>query len=97
MKKLIVTKKRVLFYIKNDITNEAEFVTLKQRYAILPRSRWSLLYDFMKNHFIQYGQKGCYVGETRDNEGNICTIWDLSKIFPNTAFEYNDISKYKLI
>ena len=96
-KRLMVTKKRVVFYVKNDITNEVEHITLKQRYAILLKTRWSLLYDYMKYYFINHGKKGCYIGETRCGDDNVYTIWDLSKIFPNTAFEYNDISKYKLI
>lgn len=97
MKNVIVKKNRVTFIFNNDFINEVEAKTFTERYAILLRSRWSLIYMFFKDYAIEHGQRGCYIGERQDRDGYYYDIWDLSKIFPDVSFKENDYSNLKNI
>lgn len=90
MENVIVKKNRVTFIVKNNFNNDVECRSFTERYVILLRSRWSLLYLFFKNYAIKHGKKGCYIGEKRDRDYNYYDIWDLSKIFPYVSFKEND-------
>lgn len=96
-KKIIVKKDRVTFMVKNGFINEVEAKTFTERYAVLLRSRWSLLYMFFKDYAIEHGQRGCYIGERQDRDGYYYDIWDLSKIFHDVSFKENEIISYKLL
>lgn len=97
MKNVIVKKNRVTFIFNNDFINDIECHSFTERYAILLRSRWSLIYMFFKDYAIEHGQRGCYIGERQDRDGYYYDIWDLSKIFPNVSFKENDYSNLKII
>lgn len=92
MKNVIVKKNRVTFIFSNDFINDIECHSFTERYAILLRSRWSLIYMFFKDYAIEHGQRGCYIGERQDRDGYYYDIWDLSKIFPEVSFKENDYS-----
>lgn len=92
MKNVIVKKNRVTFIFNNDFINDVECHSFTERYAILLRSRWSLLYMFFKDYAIEHGKRGCYIGERKDRDGYYYDIWDLSKIFPDVSFKENDYS-----
>ena len=92
MKNVIVKKNRVTFIFNNDFINNVECRSFTERYAILLRSRWSLLYMFFKDYAIEHGKRGCYIGERKDRDGYYYDIWDLSKIFPDVSFKENDYS-----
>lgn len=96
-KKIIAKNDRVTFMVKNVFINEVEAKTFTERYAVLLRSRWSLLYMFFKDYAIENGQRGCYIGEKQDRDGYYYDIWDLSKIFPDVSFKENDYSNLKVI
>lgn len=95
--KVIVKNDRVTFMVKNIFIGEVETETFTEKYAILLRSRWSLLYMFLKNYAIEHGQRGCYVGERKDINGYVYDIWDLSKIFPDVSFKERDYSNLNVI
>lgn len=87
--KVIIKKDKVIILVKNIFTNQVESEIFTERYAILLRSRWSLLYFFFKEYAIENGQRGCYIGEKRNRDGLYFDIWDLTKIFPNVLFKEN--------
>lgn len=97
MKNVIIKKNRVTFIFKNDFINDVECRSFTERYAILLRSRWSLIYMFFKDYAIEHGQRGCYIGERQDRDGYYYDIWDLSKIFPDVSFKENDYSNLNII
>lgn len=86
-KKIIVKNDKVTFMVKNDFNGEVETESFTERFAVLLRSRWSLLYFYFKQYAIDNGQRGCYIGERKDRDGYYYDIWDLSKIFPDVAFK----------
>lgn len=88
-KKVIVKKDKVIIMVKSQFVDQVETEIFTERYAILLRTRWSLLYFFFKEYAIENGQRGCYVGEKRGNDGLYYDIWDLTKIFPNVLFKTN--------
>lgn len=96
-KKVIVKNNRVIFMVKSDFTNEVEIELFTEKYAILLKSRWSLLYMFFKDYAIEHGQRGCYIGERKDRDGYTYDIWDLSKIFPDVSFKENNYSNLNII
>lgn len=92
MNKVIIKKNRVTFIATNEFTHDIECRSFTERYTILLRSRWSLLYLYFKHYAVEHGKKGCYIGEKRDKDGCYYDIWDLSKVFPEVSFKENDYS-----
>lgn len=99
MLKIKIDKDSVTFVAINEFTKETNSITIKERYAILPKTRWNILYNYMSLYFVKNGRKGCYIGERKDREGNIFEIWDLTKVFNVTdvTFIENDEEVLKLM
>lgn len=89
------TQNRVIFVVRNQFTNEIETMELQHRYAIILRTRWSLVYNYSQDYFIENGDRGCYIGERYDKDGFVYDVWDLSKIFKDINFINNDYKHLK--